>query len=231
MSMTRWELRQVRDVDPVMRQPEAGVADAGMSPMDPPGAYEPPAGGKVDAAELHPFLRDFNEEHAALTHVLGVVEAAIASIKQTGFTTEVEAALLGFCQVVEYDFIPHSRREETALFPLLNDRLIADGEHGPGRDPMTPVDIMLADHLKVIQFSAVVDSLVRLASRLVDDNSALILRDAAVRHTKNLAALLRLHMFREETILFPAAQRLISTPELDRMSPGASARDPVGTTR
>lgn len=222
MSVTKWQMQQI---DPLTKQPEIGVSDMGMdmSPMDPPEAYAPPAAGEAPLGDMHPFLRDLCEEHAALTHVLGVVEGALKTIKATGFTAEVEAALLGFCQVVEYDFVPHSRHEEMALFPLLHDRLIADGEHGTGKDPITPVDMMLADHLKVIQFSAVVDSLVRLASRLVDENSALILRDAAVRHTTNLVALLRLHMFREENILFASAHRLISRPELDRMVPGAGA--------
>ncbi|MEO8519863.1 MAG: hemerythrin domain-containing protein [Acidobacteriota bacterium] len=219
MSVSKWQLQQI---DPLTKQPEVGAPDMGMSPMDPPEVYSPPAVDEVAVDDMHPFLRGLCEEHAALSHVLGVVEEALKTIKATGFTAEVEAALLGFCQVVEYDFVPHSRREEIALFPMLHDRLIADGEHGTGKDPMTPVDIMLADHLKVIQFSAVVDSLVRLASRLVDDNSALILRDAAVRHTRNLVALLRLHMFREENILFTSAHRLIQTSQLDRMPFGVS---------
>ena len=227
MSVSKWQLQQI---DPLTKQPEIGAPDMGMSPMDPPEAYSPPAVDGVAIGDMHPFLRELCEEHAALSHVLGVVEESLKTIKETGFTAEVEAALLGFCQVVEYDFVPHSRQEEIALFPLLHDRLIADGEHGTGKDPMTPVDIMLADHLKVIQFSAVVDSLVKLASRLVDENSALVLRDAAVRHTKNLVALLRLHMFREENILFTSAHRLISGPELDRMSPGASAPEQVDTS-
>jgi hemerythrin-like domain-containing protein len=217
MSVTKWELQQI---DPLTKQPEVGLDDMGMSPMDPPEAYSPPAADEVDVAGLHPFLRDLNEEHAALSHVLGVVEEALKKIKETGFSTEVEAALLGFCQVIEYDFVPHSRREEIELFPLLHQRLIADGEHGTGHDPMTPVDIMLADHLKIVQFSAVVDSLVKIASRLADPGAALVLRDAAVRHTNNLVGLLRLHMFREEKILFASAHRLISTSEFDSMSPG-----------
>jgi hypothetical protein len=66
----------------------------------------------------------------------------------------------------------------------------------------------------------VVDSLVKIASRLADPGAALVLRDAAVRHTNNLVGLLRLHMFREEKILFASAHRLISTSEFDSMSPG-----------
>lgn len=222
--------QQQQLIDPLTKQPEVGAADMGISPMDPPEAYSPPGLDPVPVGEMHPFLRELCEDHAALSHALQVVEETLKQVRTTGFTSEVEATLLGFCQLMEYDFVPHSRREEVVLFPLLHDRLMAEGEHSPGQHPTTAVDLMQADHLKVTQFSAVVASLVRLAAHLPDDRSALVLRDAAVRHVAGLVDLLRLHMFREEQIVFALAHRLIAADELDRTPSGASRRPSAPTS-
>lgn len=203
--------------DPLTRQPEAGIDTGGMSPMDPPEAYAPPGLDRVKLDELHPFLRRLCEEHALLAEELSVVEEAVVSMQEAGFTSQVEGALLGFCRAIERDFIPHSRQEETVLFPLLHERLIADGEHSKGRAPTTAVDIMQDDHVKVIQLAAVIANFLRLASHLPDESSTLVVRDAALRHVGSLVELLRLHMFREDNIVFSSAHRLLSAEDLDRM--------------
>jgi len=197
----------------------SGVGDGGMSPLHPPEAYAPPGLGRVNVSELHPFLRQLCAEHALLSEELSVVEGALASVRDAGFTKQVESLLLGFCKALERDFMPHSRHEEAALFPLLHARLIADGEHGQGSVPTTAVNLMVDDHVKVIQLAAVIANFLKLGARLPDERSTLVVRDAAVRHAVSLVELLRLHIFREENIVFVMAQRLIAAAELDRMQP------------
>jgi hemerythrin-like domain-containing protein len=191
--------------------------------MDPPEAYAPPSLDRVALTEMHPFLRKLCEEHALLSAELSVVEEAILSVQKAGFTEQVESTLLEFCQVLDRDFIPHSRQEEVTLFPLLHERLIADGEHGKGRVPTTAVDVMQDDHLKVIQLAAVIVNFLRLGPRLPDESSTLVVQDAALRHAKSLVELLRLHIFREDNIVFCSAHRLISAQELNRMQSGGRA--------
>ena len=216
-------MRTANQVDPLTRQPEAGVGDGSMSPMDPPEAYAPPGLDRVALTEMHPFLRQLGEEHALLSEELSVVEAAILSVQKSGFTKQVEGTLLGFCQVLDRDFIPHSRQEEVVLFPLLHERLIADGEHSKGRAPTTAVDVMQDDHLKIIQLAAVIVNFLRLGPHLPDASSTLVVQEAALRHAQSLVELLRLHMFREDNIVFCSAHRLISAQELDRMQSGGRA--------
>jgi hemerythrin-like domain-containing protein len=166
---------------------------------------------------MHPFLRKLCEEHVLLSEELRVVEEAILSVQKTGFTGQVESTLRGFCQALGRDFIPHSRQEEALLFPLLHERLIADGEHSKGRVPTTAVDLMKDDHVKIIQLAAVILNFLRLAPHLTHQDSRLILQDAALRQAKSLVELLRLHVFREDNIVFSLAHRLISAEEFARM--------------
>jgi hypothetical protein len=84
---------------------------------------------------------------------------------------------------------------------------------------------MLDDHVKVIQLAAVVVNLLRLGPHLPDPLSVRMVRDAALRHAGSLAELLRLHMFREDKIVFAAAPRLLRTQELDAL---LAALEPAG---
>jgi len=108
------------------------------------------------------------------------------------------------------------------LFPLLRERLIASGEHGGGDVPTTAIEVMEDEHAKAMQLAAVVVNFLGLVFRLPDERSGMLVLDAALEQGKNLAELLRLHVFREDTIVFPLAHKLISPAEFDRMQ--ASAR-------
>lgn len=210
--------------DPVRRQPARGVELDGLSPMDPPEAFAPPGLEPIPATELHPVLRRLCSEHANLAGALDAVEAVLRDVRDTGFTTEADHALMRFLEVVDRDFVPHSREEEAALFPLLRRRLIADGEHSRGATVTTPVDVMRDEHLRAVQLAAVVLNLLRVGSALPDERSARVVVGAALREAENLIELLRLHLFREDNIVFAAAQRLLSVAELDGL---ATATEPA----
>lgn len=212
------ERQSLKIIDPVERQPEEGFGQDGMSPMDPPEAYEPPGTEKIALEDLHPFLRALTDDHARLEAQLELLETALLAVKESGFTREADHAVMRFLSFFDHEFIPHSQLEEAALFPLLKERLIADGEHSQGSEKVTTgVDVMLREHLKSVQSAAVVLNLLRLGSVLPDQRSAFIVIDAALKEAENLIELLRLHMFREDNIVFGQAQRLLSSPELDAM--------------
>ena len=85
--------------------------------------------------------------------------------------------------------------------------------------------MMEADHVSVLQLASVVFTLFGLSVRLPDKNSRLVVLDMAIEQGKSLVETLKLHVFREEHIVFPLAQKYLSHEELDHMmssiSPGA----------
>src|SRR3989338_1770831 len=121
----------LNQIDPLKKQPEQGLNGMHLSPMDPPEAYAPPAISRVSLEEMHPFLRKFGYEHVLFMEELKLFEETIFSIQKTGFTRELDGKLRHFFHFFDSDFVPHSKLEEAALFPLLGKRLIADGEHSP----------------------------------------------------------------------------------------------------
>jgi len=211
-------------IDPLRKQAERGL-DSGndLSPMDPPDAYAPPSLEPVPAEALHPFLRKFRDEHIPFMEELNDFEAAILAIQKTGYTKESDAKLRHFFHFFDHEFIPHSRREEASLFPLLRERLIAAGEHGKGSVPATAADLMEDEHAKAMQLAAVVVNFLGLVFRLPDERSGMIVLDAALEQGKNLVELLRLHVFREDNVVFSLAHRLISRAEFDEMQSKAAA--------
>ena len=218
------EMHKLNRIDPLRKQPERGLDVAqGLSPMDPPDAYAPPSVEPVLAADMHPFLRKFRDEHAPFMEELNAFEAAILAIQKNGYTKESDARLRHFFHYFDQEFIPHSRREEATLFPLLHARLIADGEHGRGSVPTTAIDLMQDEHAKAMQLAAVVVNFLGLVFRLPDERSRLIVLDAALEQGKNLVELLRLHVFREGNVICSLAHRLISTTEFDEMQSRAAA--------
>ena len=205
-------------VDPVQRQAPHGMAELqSLSPMDPPDAYAPPAIVPVAVADMHPFLRQMAEEHQPFLDEVTAFEDTILSIQKTGYTKEADGRLRHFFNFLDEHFIPHNRREEATLFPLLKRRLLEAGEHGTGADPQTPVDLMQDEHIKAVQLAAVILNFLGLAFRFPDERTRLIVLDAALEQGKFLVELLRLHVFREDNVVFPLAQQLITAAELERM--------------
>ncbi len=222
--LTIMEIHKLHRIDPLKKQAERGLEVAqGLSPMDPPDAYAPSSIAPVPAEAMHPFLRQFRDEHVPFMEELNAFEAAILSIQKSGYAKEADAKLRHFFHYLEQEFTPHSRREEATVFPLLHERLISSGEHGSGSNPATAVDLMQDEHAKAMQLAAVVVNFLGLVFRLPDQRSAMIVLDAALEQGKNLIELLRLHVFREDNVVFPLAHRLISQAEFDEMQSGDMA--------
>ena len=101
---------------------------------------------------------------------------------------------------------------------MLHKRLIESGEHGEGANPTTAVDMMEDDHIKFIQLGALAFNMLGLAARLPDPNSRRFTYDVAYDNSRELIEMLRLHIFREDSVLFPLAHGLITFEEMDAMS-------------
>jgi len=223
--LTLMNVHLLNRIDPLRKPAERGTDQAqGRSPMDPPDAYAPSGIEPVPAQALHPFLRQLRNEHVPFMAELNAFEAAILAIQKNGYTRESDAKLRHFFHFCDQEFTPHSRREEAALFPLLRERLIASGEHGRGSVPTTATDLMEDEHAKALQLAAVIVNFLGLVFRLPDERSGMIVLDAALEQGKNLVELLRLHVFREDNVVFPLAHRLISRAEFDAMQSAAAGK-------
>lgn len=202
--------------DKVTKQPEKNVQDE-LSPMDPPDGYMPPATESVPYDEMHPFLQTFMDEHKAIIKELDKFEEILQSIQKEGIEKETNSKLSEFFKFFDDHSIPHHQREEKILFPLLHERLIEKGEHSQGPSPSTAVDMLEDDHIKSVQLAATVFNLFALSGRLPDPDSRLVVLDIALQQGKSLVEMLRLHVFREDSIVFPIAHKHISKDEFDAM--------------
>lgn len=202
--------------DKVTKQQEKDVQDE-LSPMDPPDGYMPPASESVPYEDMHPFLQKLIDEHKDFSRELHNFEEILLSIQENGIEKETNSRLRDFFQFFDNHSIPHHQKEEKILFPLLAERLIEKGEHGKGSSPSTAVDLLEDDHIKSLQLAATVFNLFALSGRLPDHDSRLVVLDIALQQGKSLVELLRLHIFREDTILFPIAHKHISEHEFDAM--------------
>jgi len=202
--------------DKVTKQPVKDVVDE-LSPMDPPDGYMPPASESVPYAEMHPFLQKLIDEHKNFSKELDNFEEILLSIQENGIEKETNSKLRNFFQFYDNNSIPHHQKEEKVLFPLLSERLIEIGEHSQGPSQSTAVDMLEDDHIKSVQLAATVFNLFALSGRLPDHNSRLVVLDIALEQGKSLVELLRLHIFREDSIVFPIAHKHISEHEFDTM--------------
>ena len=205
--------------DPLKKQGTMSVEDQGLSPMDPPDAYAIPSSvEKIPYEDMHVFLRTLLDEHKAFQEVIANFEESLNDIRKNGFSRENDKKVRNFFKYFDQEFGVHNRKEEKNLFPLLHRRFLEKGEHSQGTDNLqTPVTMLEEDHLTATQQAAVVFNFLSLSHRLPDHNSRLIVLDLALEQGKSLVELLALHIFREENIVFPLAQKLLSKSELDHI--------------
>ena len=210
---------KLKEEDPILRNATKDLDQEELSPMDPPEAYEVNAPDAVENADYHSLIQQYMKEHVAATAVIDAFEKAMTAFKEGGYqlTNEINDPLRKFFEFFENNLLDHNQREEKELFPLLHKRLIESGEHSESADPTTAVDMMEDDHVKFIQLGALAFNLLGLAARLPDPNSKQFTYDVAFDNARELIETLRLHIYREDTVLFPLAHQLISSEELDAM--------------
>ncbi len=211
------ELKVINKIDPMKGRAERQTEQEEFSPMSPPDAYTPPNIDPVPYDEMHPFLQQLVDEHKAYIEELEAFEETLIYIQEKGVDRTVDGKLRQFFEFFDNQIVKHNQKEDKFLFPLLNQRLMENGEHGHGADPVTAVDMLEDDHVKALQLAAVVFNFFGMAMRLPDPNSRLVVLDAAIEQGKVLTELLRLHIFREDNIVFSLAHKFIAKAEFDEM--------------
>ena len=204
-----------KETDPIIPNPQK-IEGEELSPMDPPDAFSPPAIDRIDYDKMDPFLKELIDDHELLVEQLNIFEKTLLSIMDEGITKEIKERIRDFFEFFDHEFINHNRKEESQLFPKLKQKLLETGEHSTD-GTQTPVDILLADHIEALQLAAVSFNLFGLITKIDDNNSKLVILDLAIEQGKALVELLRVHIFREDNIVFSLAQKLISKDEFKNL--------------
>lgn len=209
--------------DPLKRMVEKQTDQEEFSPMDPPDAYDPPQLEAIPYEDMHPFLQKLRDEHKTYIAKLEAFEEALLRIQENGMDKGTEEKLSEFYHFFDNEILRHSQREDKILFPLLHQRLIEKGEHSQGADSTTAINVLEDDHVEAIQLAAISFNFFGLAVRLPNPESQIIVLDAAINQCKTLIEHLRLHIFREDNVVFTQAHKYISTEEFGIMSQGKPA--------
>lgn len=203
------DLKKLQKIDPLKRSAKKQTEAPEFSPMSPPDAYAPPNMEAVPYEALPMVLRRLTDEHEAFCEPLKSFEDTLTQLQEDGLTPnkDVDEGLRNFFTFFDDHIVVHQLAEDKILFPTLHERLLEKGEHGAGQPPRTAVDMLEDDHAKVMQLAAVTFNFLALAARLPDPASRAVVLDAGLEQGKALIEMLRLHMFREDNVVFALAAR------------------------
>lgn len=213
------DLKKINTVDPLKRMVEKKTGGEEYSPMDPPDAYAPPVLDTVPYEQMHRCLQRFMDEHRQTKEKLDAFENALIAFKKNGWQreTEMESDLSSFFAYLDNQLVKHHLKEEKVLFPILQKKLIERGEHSNGRFPKTAIDMLEDDHLKIMQHFTLMFNFLSLGGRLPDAASRTLTFDVAIEQGFELIELLKLHLFREENVVFPKANNYLTSAELNNI--------------
>lgn len=206
--------------DPIKKFVEKDTSGEELSPFDPPDAFSPQNIEPVTYKEMHPFLQKLVDEHNAFTKVLNEFEEVLIKWKKNNwiFTDEINSGLKQFFNFFDEHVPLHNQKEEKKLFPLLHIKLVEAGEHNINDSSFTGINLMEDEHIKVAQAAAIVFNFLGLGSRLPDTRSTEITFEAAFEQGIAIVETMKLHIFREENILFPQAMKFFTSSEFEKLS-------------
>lgn len=191
-----------------------------MSPFDPPDAYDPQNIEPVPYKELHPYLKKLADEHTAFTNVLNGLEEALLKWRNNNwiFDKVIDEKFKNFFAFIDEKVPAHNQKEEKELFPILQKKLVEIGEHNSKDSSLTGINVMEDEHIKVAQAAAIVFNFLGLGSRLPDQRSKEITFQAAYEQGIAIIETMKLHIFREENILFSQAMKLFGEEEFELLN-------------
>lgn len=218
--MNKEELARLQIIDPVKKQGEVSLSDRGgqCSPLSPPEAMAPPSSVKVNYEDFHPFLQQLIDEHNSLKNVMDEFKIALQDIGKTkNVLGQNDKIVKNFFKVFMSEFIIHNQKEENVLFPILAQRFLEIGEHSKTSRPITPIDILKNEHLEAMQVGAEARCTWELIHQVFDATSRIILLGSFLRKSNTLLEMMKLHIFREDDIVFSLAQKHLTIGQLDQM--------------
>lgn len=183
----------------------------GASPFSPPEAYNPPKiDDEIPYENMHPFLQLLRDEHNEFSQKVNEFEETLLLIEGGKVDREIDKKLRDFFEYFDEEIREHNIKEEKTLFPIISAKMDKDGTHSKGIKNFNAIDVLEDEHSKFIQLAAVVFNLFALFSRIPDERSRMIILDTAVTEAKALVELLKIHIYREDTIIFTYAHNNLS---------------------
>ena len=143
-------------------------------------------------------------------------ENVLNGLHTDGFQKATLEGINDFFSFFDDSIIAHNRKEDDTIFADLNTILYEKEEYSTGTEK-TVVDLMEDDHVTMLQLAAISFNLFGLITRIPDPASAMVILDLAVEQSKALVEMLKLHIFREDHVVFPMAQNYLSTEALNAM--------------
>ncbi len=210
------DLQNLNKQDPLKRMVERQDETDEFSPMDPPDAFQPPALDEVKYEDMHPLIQSLSDEHKACHKVIEAFENTLNSLHSDGFSKNTLEGINVFFSFFDESIIEHNRKEDATIFMCLNSVLLEKEEFSTGTEK-TVVDLMEDDHIKMLQLAAISFNLFGLVTRIPDQGSGMVILDLAVEQSKALIEMLKLHIFREDNVVFPLANNYLSEETLDAM--------------
>ncbi|MBI2027958.1 MAG: hemerythrin domain-containing protein [Deltaproteobacteria bacterium] len=206
------DLNEIDKSEPLNRNVQKNEGSKIYSPFDPP--EEPLKKEDVSYESMHTLLTYFIDEHQEIRGHIHKFEQAVQDLRKEGFTKPIQACIRDFFECFDQKLIPHTKREEKFLFLKLHDCLIEIGEHSPGSPIQTGVTLLEEEHIGMIQMGALIFNFFGLSSRLKGQEAQLQVLDLAIEKATQLVESLRLHFLREDTVLFPLAQKHLKSHEM-----------------
>jgi hemerythrin-like domain-containing protein len=214
------DMKKLQEVDPLKRLAEKQSQQAEFSPMDPPDPYSPPSGEQIPYEKMPPFIQELMDEHQEILQAVNAFEKVLQEFRKQNFQTgrPFEQGVSAFFAFLDQKIVAHNLREEKHLFALIQSKLLEKGLHSQAAQPVTAVDMLEDDHIRLMQLAAVTFNFLGLAARLPDPASRALTLDAAVEQGMAMVEMLRLHIFREENVVYPLAVAHFNAEELEKLN-------------
>lgn len=143
-------------------------------------------------------IDELKHDHDAILSSLSILDTMVGRLDGAGApSAEDLRGFIGFLK--EFADKCHHGKEEGILFPALTDAGMP--QHGG------PVGVMLSEH---VEGRAFIKEMEQAITGAVDVKSF-------SRAAQDYAALLRAHIAKENDVLFPAAERLLASAELEKI--------------